>query len=51
MRRLPPCFLAASCSMSNELVDDAQRMSDSTSSRFCALYLIVSNAEKPHSHR
>ena len=40
-----------SCSMYGEVVDNAQRMSDSTSNRFRALDLIVSNEEKPHSHR
>ena len=37
--------------MSCEVVVNAQRMSDSTSSPFRALDLISSNAEKPHSHR
>ena len=37
--------------MSGEVLDNVQRMSDSTSSRFRALDLIVSNAEKLPSHR
>ena len=37
--------------MSGEVVDNAQQMSDSKSSPFIALDLILSNAEKLHSHR
>ena len=44
-------FLEKSCAMSGEIVDNAQQISDSKSSRFRALDLIVNNAEKPHSQR
>ena len=37
--------------MSGEVVDNAQRMSDSTSCRFRALELMGSRTEKPYSHR
>ena len=45
-----PCVSAISYSLSLEVVDNTQRMSHLRSIWLCALDLIVSKSEKPHSH-